>query len=223
MCEERERLIGYVYDECDETERRAIEAHLEQCAGCRREINGFRRVRQDLLAWDVPDHDSVWRPFAPPRTTAWWQEVPAWAMAAAAVAIFAVGAGGGALTHALVPHDPVSRVADASAAQTGPQVTPADLEAFEARMIGMVRSELSDRTPETAAFERVSMTPQERADFEAEIMRRVVALQTETSNRHDATWGVLADEFSRQTMRVNKLGEQVETLGQLVNLQGSVR
>jgi anti-sigma factor RsiW len=220
MCDERERLIGYVYDECDAAERRAIESHLEECGTCRSEIGGFRRVRQDLLAWDVPDHESVWRPFAPPRTTPGWQEVPAWAMAAAALAIFAVGAGGGALTHALVPHDPVIRVADTSAAQAVPQVTTADLQAFEARMMGFVRTEIADRTPPAPGLARVSMTPQERAEFEADIMRRVIALQVETSNRHDATWGVLATEFGQQTTRLNKLSEQVETLGQFVNVQG---
>ena len=67
MCDDRERLIGYVYDECDGRERREIEAHLETCHTCRREITGLREVRQDLLAWDVPDTPSVWRPFAPQR------------------------------------------------------------------------------------------------------------------------------------------------------------
>ena len=55
MCNERERLIGYVYDECADDERRAIEAHLEECGACRTEIGGFRRVRQDLLAYCKQD------------------------------------------------------------------------------------------------------------------------------------------------------------------------
>ena len=28
MCDDRERLIGYVYEECDPAERREIEAHV---------------------------------------------------------------------------------------------------------------------------------------------------------------------------------------------------
>ena len=67
MCEERERLIGFVYDECDAAERRTIEEHLETCPTCRREIAGLRGVRQDLLAWSVPEHESVWRPVVPPH------------------------------------------------------------------------------------------------------------------------------------------------------------
>jgi len=218
MCDERERLIGYVYDECDDGERRRIDAHLEECGTCRTEIGGLRRVRQDLLAWDVPEpeYDSVWRPFAPPNTTPWWREVPAWAMAAAAAAVFAVGAGGGVVTHALVPHDTVAEVV---APPAGQQLTAADLAAFEARMIGVVRTEIAQRV-EAPGLERVSMTREERAAFENDIMRRVLALQTETADRHDATWGVLAAEFSSQTMRVNKLGEQVDALVQAVGFQG---
>ena len=49
MCDDRERLIGYVYDECDAGERRTIEAHLESCEACREEIAGLRGVRTDLL------------------------------------------------------------------------------------------------------------------------------------------------------------------------------
>jgi hypothetical protein len=217
MCDERERLIGYVYDECDDRERRTIEMHLGECAGCRAEIAGLRRVRQDLLAWDVPEQESVWRPFAPPRVSPWWREMPAWAVAAAALAIFAVGAGGGVATHELMPHEPTGQVA---ALPVGaPQVTATDLAAFESRMMGLVQSEIAKRV-DGPRLERVSMTVEERAAFEADIMRRVLALQSETANRHDATWGVLADEFSRQTVRVNKLGEQVDALVQAVGFQG---
>ena len=32
MCNEREKLIGYLYDECDSSEREAFRRHLETCA-----------------------------------------------------------------------------------------------------------------------------------------------------------------------------------------------
>jgi hypothetical protein len=207
MCNERERLIGYVYDECDDGERRAIEAHLEGCGTCRTEIGGFRYVRQDLLAWDVPEHDSVWRPFAPARIAPWWRDVPGWALAAAAMAMFAVGAGGGVVTHALVPHESPDAVITA-AAPAPVQVTAADLAAFEARMLGLIRTQ--GATASGPAIQRVSMTPQERADFEAEIMQRVLDLQTGAFRDHDTTWRVIARDFTEQTTRVNRLSDQVE-------------
>ena len=96
-------MIGYVYDECDPAERAEIEAHLESCHTCRREIRGLKSVRQDLLAWDVPASDPIWRPMAPARQERSWRSVPAWALAAAACATFMVGAAGGAATYALMP------------------------------------------------------------------------------------------------------------------------
>jgi hypothetical protein len=150
MCNERERLIGYVYDDGDAAERRAIDRHLETCEECREEIAGLRRTRQDLLAWDVPDHDSVWRPFAPAQTPPWWRQVPAWAMAAAAGVMFAVGLAGGATAHALL--------GDRAAAMSAERHEPADgrdrvvpagyvsadqLTATERRILALMRDDLA--------------------------------------------------------------------------------
>jgi putative zinc finger protein len=145
MCDERERLIGYVYDECDPAERRVIEEHLEDCGTCRAEIGGLRGVRQDLLAWDVPPHEAVWRPLVPAPVVPWYRQVPAWAMAAAAGVMFLVGAAGGVVTHALVPHDRAT-VVTATPTQTIPAgVTAGQLTEVEQRMVQMMRDELSKR------------------------------------------------------------------------------
>ena len=104
MCDERERLIGYVYDECDGDERKLVEDHLDSCATCRQEIGGLREVRQDLLAWDVPDHEPVWRPLVPvTRVAPWWRQAPAWGLAAAASVMFLTGAAGGAVASRWLP------------------------------------------------------------------------------------------------------------------------
>ena len=149
MCDERERLIGYVYGECDAEERRTIDRHLEECHTCRDEISGLREVRHDLLAWEVPEHGSVWEPFAPARVAPWWRVVPAWAMAAAAGVMFVFGAAGSAVMHAVL--DPArgaspARAAAASASPglttINPGVTPADLEALERRVVMTMRGDL---------------------------------------------------------------------------------
>lgn len=146
MCDERERLIGYVYDDCDPAERRAIEEHLEDCGTCRAEISGLRSVRQDLLAWDVPPHDVIWRPLPAAQVLPWYRQVPAWAMAAAAGVMFLVGAAGGVVTHALVPHTQAATVASASPEQIIPAgVTESRLSEVEQRMVEMMRAELSKR------------------------------------------------------------------------------
>jgi anti-sigma factor RsiW len=147
MCDERERLIGYVYDDCDPAERRAIEAHLEGCGTCRAEIGGLRSVRQDLLAWDVPPHEAVWRPLVSAPVTPWYRQVPAWAMAAAAGVMFLAGAAGGVVTLALVPHERAAATLTAAApVQMIPAgVTVGQLSEVEQRMVQMMRDELSKR------------------------------------------------------------------------------
>lgn len=149
MCDERERLIGYVYDEVDSGERAEIDRHVDSCAECRDEIRGLRSVRQDLLAWDVPEHGSVWQPFAPARLRPWWRDVPAWALVAAASLMFLIGAAGGvvtrafldrpalAATHAAAPAIPPAQVMPAA-------ISPADLETVR-HEIADLRSEMDQR------------------------------------------------------------------------------
>ena len=137
MCDERERLIGYVYDDCDPAERRAIEEHLEDCGTCRAEISGLRSVRQDLLAWDVPPARCDLASASGKRAVLpWYRQVPAWAMAAAAGVMFLVGAAGGVVTHALVPHtQPSTTVVSAfpSADHSRLRVTESRLSEVEQR------------------------------------------------------------------------------------------
>jgi len=142
MCDERERLIGYVYDEVDDGERQRVSAHLASCEVCREEISGLRTVREDLLAWDVPVYESVWKPFAPARPVPWWREVPAWAMAAAASLTFLVGAAGGVVTHALVTGEP-AMAAGTPVVQTVPAgLSDAELSAIERRVMQRLRADL---------------------------------------------------------------------------------
>jgi hypothetical protein len=162
MCDERERLIGYVYDECDRAERREIEAHVSGCADCREEIGGLRSVRQDLLAWDVPPHGSVWQPFVRPRIVGSWRDVPSWALAAAAAAIFVAGAAGGLATRVLWPAPAlaVARTVPAATMTTpvAAAVTPADLETLKASLLNQLRTEMDQRVVAMAAHETPATT-----------------------------------------------------------------
>lgn len=103
MCDKRERLMDYLYDEAAPADRREMEAHLEACHDCRDEMRAFRRVREDLLAWDVPAYESVWTPFAPAPVAPWYRQVPVWAMTAAAGLMLLLGTAGGFAAHTLLP------------------------------------------------------------------------------------------------------------------------
>jgi hypothetical protein len=186
MCENRERLIGYVYGESAPDEKRAIDEHLTTCHDCREEIRGLRSVRQDLLAWEVPAMAPVWRPVAPARQESPWRAIPAWAMAAAASAMLVIGAGGGAATYALLPHEtpaavPVVQVAPVPVTATD----PVDVAAIEARLLERMRAEIDERV-------RVAATRPAEATAAAniaptELARRVNVL----SSRQDELFGML--------------------------------
>jgi anti-sigma factor RsiW len=222
MCDERERLIGYVYDECDAAERRAIDAHLESCGVCRDEIRALRGVREDLLAWDVPEHGSVWRPFAPARVTPWWREVPAWAMAVAATLVFLLGALGGSVTHTFMLRDtvqaaPAPAIASAAAPATSAAVVPVSLSpaeqaAFEQRILAHLDQELDQRIQQVSVSSGGSkMDPQ----VARELRELRASLDTQKQNIFE-----LMNDFNTQLIvntkaanqGISKLGARVDAI-----------
>ena len=207
MCDERERLLDYLYDACDADERRTVERHLETCDECRTEISELRAVRLNLLAWRVPEHESVWTPFAPARVRPWYREVPAWALAAAASVTFFVGLAGGLASRAVL-----SAPALAASASPAPAVVPqvavvgasrADLDALEHRILQTVRTEVDQRVTPLAAHAQSASATVDRDDLLRE-MRRLVATseerQREMLNANILNW--LRD--SQQTFVTNR-------------------
>src|SRR6185295_7110012 len=49
-CDDKERLVAYLYDEIGDTDRTAIERHLATCASCAGEIEGCARCAS---IWDA--------------------------------------------------------------------------------------------------------------------------------------------------------------------------
>lgn len=177
MCNERDRLIAYIYNECDAGERDLVQRHLDTCDECRVEVAGLRSVREDLLSWDVPVHESVWRPFAPPTPiAAWWKQVPAWAMAAAAGIVVMSGAAGGAALHAFMPEPAVARQVDATSpaptATTTQTLTSADLSAAEQRWLAQLRNEMGavDARVRQASLQTSEPISQDHAALSQEVV-----------------------------------------------------
>jgi hypothetical protein len=133
MCDERDQLVEYVYDEADPAGRARFEAHLASCDRCREELTEFRQVRTKLLAWDVPDHGSVWTPFVSARALPWYRQVPTWALAAAASLMLVVGGLGGFAAHSWLT-SPKTVASVASGAQ---DVTVAEFSALEQRIVAI--------------------------------------------------------------------------------------
>jgi hypothetical protein len=198
MCHERERLIDYLYDVSDAEERRRVDDHLATCAECRTEVTGLRAVRQDLLAWDVPEHGSVWKPFAPARLTPWWREVPVWALAAAASVMFMLGLAGGVVARQLAPPVVLAQQAPPPTIQTAPMiqqppaVSAAQLEGIEQRVLGVVQAQLNARPQPLSAHVQpvnVGVTREELQSLLAaseerqrrELQRGVLAVSTDST------------------------------------------
>jgi hypothetical protein len=163
MCDEREELIGYIYGETGLAARQRVEAHLADCHVCRAEVSGLRSVRDDLLAWDIPRHESVWRPFVPAPVVPLWRQVPAWALAAAATLLFATGAAGGMATRMWSPASARTTLAavDTASPETASRQTALgadELARIEEAILNRVRSEMDARIQSAVAT--VATSPQ---------------------------------------------------------------
>jgi hypothetical protein len=140
VCAEREALVGYLYGETDELERRRVERHVEVCASCAVELRDLRFAREQLPAWTPPDVTlgfRITRDEAPLPVWKAWQ-LPAWLQAAAAIVLVAGAAGIANLdvrygTGGLVVRTGWSTPLPESAANTGLEWR-AELAALEQRL-----------------------------------------------------------------------------------------
>ncbi len=100
MCDSKELLVSYLYDELDRREKESFRTHLASCADCRDEIAGLRTTQAHLTAWAPPEPDLgfqiVRRASAHPPPAPRVRLNPLWGLAAAAVLVLAAGA---ALAH----------------------------------------------------------------------------------------------------------------------------
>jgi hypothetical protein len=100
-CDDKQTLIEYLYGEIDPVARRAVDAHVAQCRTCAAEVTALGDARSELGLWVPPDAQLdftiVKKSELPPsnvlRPARWWNVVPVWAQAAAALLVLAAGAG----------------------------------------------------------------------------------------------------------------------------------
>lgn len=97
-CDDKQTLIAYLYDEVDTAMRARVDAHVASCARCAAEVRALGAVRLELSQWAPPDAElgfAVVRKSEHAaqvlRPARWWQTVPVWAQAAAAILVLAAG------------------------------------------------------------------------------------------------------------------------------------
>jgi hypothetical protein len=94
-----ERLVAYLYDDLDSSERAAIESHLSRCRRCREELAALGAVRVELGRWTPPEPARGFAsspPALPRKRPGVWgtlSDIPVWTQAAAAVLCVGVAAG----------------------------------------------------------------------------------------------------------------------------------
>ena len=229
MCDQREQLIEYLYGESDPDQRRRVEAHLGDCPGCRAEISGLRAVRDDLLAWSVPEPEPIWRPLIPAPVVVPRRGVPAWAMAAAASVLFAVGMAGGMVVRGEWPAQaPAASVADATAttpAPTANAVTADDLEQLEAALLARLTAEI-DRKVEAATVSSNAAPVMTNATTSAstdELARRVAILEGWRDDQISLN-ALFNGNFGRLNSRTASLSQELEmSMLRQVGLESSPR
>lgn len=87
-CDDKERLVAFLYGETSDRERAEVQAHLAGCVACAQDVDELRAVRADLAAWQPPEADLGFRIVREAVTTSrrWWH-VPAWAPVAMAAGL----------------------------------------------------------------------------------------------------------------------------------------
>jgi hypothetical protein len=92
MCDSKELLISFVYDELDSAEKEAFRRHLAGCAACRAEVAGLRTTQRHLATWAPPEPDLGFRMVRNAPVAASRPRGALWGLAAAAVLVLAAGA-----------------------------------------------------------------------------------------------------------------------------------
>lgn len=184
MCDSKELLVGFLYDEIDPVSKRSFERHLLTCADCRDELAELGATREQIALWAPPDADLGFRIVrgaaepAPSRPR-WFFLSPAWGLAAATIIMFAIGAAIANLdvrygSDGLVVRTGWTHAADAQA------VTPVDWKAQAHELDRRLRD------LEQAAAQRPVVQNASTSDLsDADLLQRVrdIVDQSETRQR----------------------------------------
>jgi hypothetical protein len=161
-CDDKQTLTAYLYGEVDAVVRKAVDDHLAHCRACAAEVMSLGDVRSELGLWVPPDAEldfTIVRKSQVPasnvlRPAQWWNTVPVWAQAAAAVLVIAAGA---AIANVQVKSGPEGFVVSTGWMQTpataaSPGATPPD-QSWKPALVALeqqLRDEINSRRDQAA-------------------------------------------------------------------------
>ncbi|HEY7189722.1 MAG TPA: zf-HC2 domain-containing protein [Vicinamibacterales bacterium] len=238
QCGDQGALVGYLYDECSPEERDAIALHLTRCLSCAAEVSGLASTRRVLATWAPPQIDlgiqitrkteaeaalaagnviSFSRPQpASAELAPWWKApLPAWAQAAAALAIFAAGLSVGFMRDRARVVDAPQPVAAVVTPAAGPSKD--DLAQLEQRL----RTEMSRLAhTSTAAATPVPVTARSSDDA---LMQRVQSMIDDSVRRQnvDFTERIVHQNAALEAQRRADLESMATRIGTLQGQTGA--
>jgi uncharacterized protein YukE len=204
MCDSKELLVSYLYDELESRDKESFRTHLASCADCRDEIAGLRATQGHLSAWAPPEPDLgfqiVRRASAQPPAPR-LRLNPLWGLAAAAALVLAAGA---ALAHIEVRYGSEglvlrtgwnTAVASATPTAAGATVSASDVVAVDwkqhAEALERRLSQLETSLQQTASASASSDTA------DAAVLRRVSELIGQSEKRQERAMGVRLTQMNQ--------------------------
>lgn len=212
MCDSKELLVGFLYDELEPVERRTFQDHLATCAECRDEVAGLRSTRAHIASWTPPEPDfgfRIVRGASAPPPAARFRFRPAVGLAAAAVLVLAAAA---AIAHVEVRYgaDGVvvrtgwSRGADAPAAVAQP-TQGATLVDWKAQADVLDRR-LRELERAAARAESPAVRTAAGGDIpDSEVLRRVREMLGQSETRQQRAFALRLAELTRDIDAQRKL------------------
>jgi hypothetical protein len=221
QCGDTTALVGYLYDECEPEERRAIDAHVAVCPACAAELAALGSTRLQIAAWTPPEAHLGFRivsdtaPSNVLRPARWWRgTLPVWAQAVAASLIFAAGLWLGIARGIEPSADSPAPVMATAPATPATAASAADLAALERRLRAeMAQLRTASAPPATA--------PQTAS--EAQLMTRVRALIEESELRQQRELALRTAQVVRDfdIQRQVDLAQIQRTFGQMQGQTGA--
>ena len=224
FCDDKERLVAYLYDDGDAEARASVDDHLATCVACREELGGLRSARVHLTAWAPAEPELGFRIVREPARRARFAPLPAWGLAAAAVLVLSVGAAI-ANVEVRVGRDgvtlrtgrtPAATSGAAPGATTVPAVSAADLRALEQRLAAQIAAR-------TRPAGDVGAQPVSLGHNDADLSRRLRTLVDESEKRQERELAIriqqLVRDFDRQ--READFVRIRQNVGQWQNLTGA--
>ena len=200
MCENKELLVAFLYDEIDQSDRRTFERHLASCAECRDELADLGAARAQIASWTPPDADLGFQIIRKSEKPSRWRFgfSPAWGLAAAAVLLLAIGAAIANLnirygTDGLVVRTGWNHPTDTAAAAN---VTPVDwktqVDQFDQRLRDLERAMALH--PQSSPVQNASASDLS----DAELLQRVRDIVGQSETRQQREFAARLSDLTRE-------------------------